>query len=60
MLEFSAGPPPIVTRHVDGRTTRYDTVAEEFRLCRLDWTEATAGDLVPLPNRGRILLCTEG
>jgi mannose-6-phosphate isomerase len=61
VLDFESGPPPLVPGQVDGALTRYDTVAEEFRLWRLDWSAPTAGDVVPLPEEGpRILLCTEG
>lgn len=61
VLDFRAGPAPIVGGQVDGVLTRYDTVAEEFRLWRLEWTAPTAGDVVPLPEDGpRILLCTAG
>ncbi|HEY4004739.1 MAG TPA: mannose-6-phosphate isomerase, class I [Pseudonocardia sp.] len=62
ILDFGAGPPPIVTGANDGVLTRYDTPAREFRLSRLDWTAPNAGDVVPLPEGGgpRILLCTLG
>ena len=61
VLDFEAGPPPIVAGQADGMITRYDTTAEEFRLWRLDWSDRTAGDVVPLPEDGpRILLCTGG
>lgn len=61
LLHFGAGPPPIVTGVTDGPLTRYDTVAEEFRLWRLDWSGANVGDVVSLPDGGpRILLCTSG
>jgi mannose-6-phosphate isomerase len=61
VLDFDSGPAAIVDGSIDGVLTRYDTVAEEFRLWRLDWTGRTAGDVVPLPEDGpRILLCTEG
>jgi mannose-6-phosphate isomerase len=61
VLDFDAGPPPLVAGQVDGVLTRYDTVAEEFGLWRLDWAEPNAGDVVPLPEDGpRILLCTSG
>jgi mannose-6-phosphate isomerase len=61
VLNFSAGPAPLVPGASDGVLTRYDTVAEEFRLWRLDWSETNAGDVVPLPEDGpRILLCTSG
>jgi mannose-6-phosphate isomerase len=61
LLDFGAGPPPIVPGATDGALTRYDTVAEEFRLWRLHWSEANAGDVVSLPDGGpRVLLCTSG
>jgi mannose-6-phosphate isomerase len=61
VVDFGSGPAPIVDGSVDGVLTRYDTVAEEFRLWRLDWTGPTAGDVVSLPEDGpRILLCTGG
>ncbi|HZZ48699.1 MAG TPA: mannose-6-phosphate isomerase, class I [Pseudonocardia sp.] len=61
VLNFSAGPAPLVPGFSDGVSTRYDTVADEFRLWRLDWSETNAGDVVPLPEDGpRILLCTSG
>jgi mannose-6-phosphate isomerase len=61
VLNFSAGPAPLVPGSSDGVLTRYDTVADEFRLWRLDWSETNAGDVVPLPDDGpRILLCTSG
>ncbi|HEY1971909.1 MAG TPA: mannose-6-phosphate isomerase, class I [Pseudonocardia sp.] len=61
VLDFAAGPAPIVVGTSDGPLTRYDTVAAEFRLWRLNWTEAMAGDVVPLPEDGpRIVLCTDG
>jgi mannose-6-phosphate isomerase len=61
VLDFDASPAPVVAGETDGVLTRYDTVAEEFRLWRLDWTDPNAGDVVPLPDDGpRILLCTSG
>ncbi|HEY2204219.1 MAG TPA: mannose-6-phosphate isomerase, class I [Pseudonocardia sp.] len=61
VLDFAAGPPPMVFGDTDGAITRYDTEAEEFRLWRLDWAGANAGDVVSLPDAGpRILLCTAG
>jgi mannose-6-phosphate isomerase len=61
VLDFDAGPAPVVSGQVDGVLTRYDTEADEFRLWRLEWTEPDAGDVVPLPEGGpRILLCTQG
>ncbi|MBO0878146.1 MAG: mannose-6-phosphate isomerase, class I [Pseudonocardia sp.] len=61
LLHFGSGPPPIVRGAIDGPLTRYDTVAEEFRLWRLDWSGANVGDVVSLPDGGpRILLCTSG
>jgi mannose-6-phosphate isomerase len=61
VLDFAAGPAPIVVGTSDGPLTRYDTVAAEFRLWRLNWSEAMAGDVVPLPEDGpRIVLCTDG
>lgn len=61
VLDFGAGPAPLATGRTDGPITRYDTPAEEFRLWRLDWAGANAGDVVSLPAAGpRILLCTSG
>ncbi|WP_028923696.1 mannose-6-phosphate isomerase, class I [Pseudonocardia acaciae] len=61
LLDFGSCRPPIVHGITDGALTRYDTVAEEFRLWRLDWAEANVGDVVSLPDGGpRILLCTSG
>jgi mannose-6-phosphate isomerase len=59
VLDFQAGPAPIAATTSDGALTCYESVAEEFRLWRLDWSEE--GDVVPLPTEGpRIALCTEG
>ena len=61
VLDFGAGPAPLVAGHSDGPITRYDTPAEEFQLWRLDWAGTNAGDVVSLPDTGpRILLCTSG
>jgi mannose-6-phosphate isomerase len=60
VLDFSAGPPPVLTGRPDGAWVRYDTPAEEFLLRRLD---AGAPDPlgVAVPDGGpRILLCTAG
>ncbi len=57
VLDFNAGPPPVLTGVPDGDWVRYDTPAEEFLLRRC---AATSGR-VPVPEGGaRILLCTEG
>jgi mannose-6-phosphate isomerase len=68
VLDFRSGPAPIASTTSDGALTCYESVAEEFRLWRLDWSEdsdsagsAGGGDVVPLPTEGpRIALCTEG
>lgn len=61
ILDFGACPAPVVTGTADGVVTRYDTIAEEFRLWRLDWSGPTNGDVVPLPDSGpRIVLCAAG
>ncbi|GAA5150712.1 mannose-6-phosphate isomerase, class I [Pseudonocardia eucalypti] len=61
VLNFAAGPPPLVHGVRDGAITRYDTEASEFQLRRLDWAGATEGYVVSLPDCGpRILLCTQG
>src|SRR4029079_8168928 len=54
VLDFHAGPPPVLTGVADGGWVRYDTPAEEFLLRRC---AATSGQ-VPVPEGGpRILLC---
>jgi mannose-6-phosphate isomerase len=57
VLDFHAGPPPVLTGTPDGDWVRYDTKAEEFLLRRCD---AESGE-VAVPDGGpRILLCTSG
>ena len=57
VLDFHAGPPPVLTGVADGGWVRYDTPAEEFLLRRC---AATSGQ-VAVPEGGpRILLCTAG
>ncbi len=57
VLDFHAGPPPVLTGTPEGEWVRYDTAAEEFLLRRCD-----AGTTeVVVPDGGpRILLCTAG
>jgi mannose-6-phosphate isomerase len=62
VLDFHAGPPPVLTGTPEGAWVRYDTAAEEFLLRRCD----AGADEVPLPEvevpdgGPRILLCTAG
>jgi mannose-6-phosphate isomerase len=57
VLDFTAGPPPVLTGRPDGAWVRYDTPAREFLLRRLD----AGARAVPVPDGGpRILLCTRG
>jgi mannose-6-phosphate isomerase len=57
VLDFHAGPPPVLTGTPEGDWIRYDTQAEEFLLRRCD---AESGE-VAVPDGGpRILLCTAG
>jgi mannose-6-phosphate isomerase len=60
VLDFAAGPPPVLTGRPDGAWVRYDTPAEEFLLRRLSTgRQDPAG--VSVPGGGpRILLCTAG
>jgi mannose-6-phosphate isomerase len=75
VLDFQPGPAPIAQTTSDGALTCYESMAEEFRLWRLDWSgeggaggtasapgeAAGAGDIISLPTEGpRIVLCTEG
>lgn len=57
VLDFRAGPPPVLTGTPEGEWVRYDTPAEEFLLRRCDAGTAA----VAVPDGGpRILLCTAG
>jgi len=59
VLDFRAGPPPVLSGRPDGRWVRYDTPAEEFLLRRLHSDTDPVG--VGVPGGGpRILLCTSG
>ncbi len=61
VLDFAAGPAPVASSETDGAVTRYQQVAEEFQLWRLDWSPGSSGEVVPLPMDGpRIVLCTRG
>ncbi|WP_433283076.1 mannose-6-phosphate isomerase, class I [Pseudonocardia xinjiangensis] len=58
VLDFTAGPPPVLTGSPDGGWIRYDTPAKEFLLRR--WAGGPTGP-VTVPDGGpRILLCTSG
>ncbi|HEX5812340.1 MAG TPA: mannose-6-phosphate isomerase, class I, partial [Pseudonocardia sp.] len=57
VLDFHAGPPPVLTGVPDGAWVRYDTPAEEFLLRRCD----VGVEEVAVPDGGpRIVLCTSG
>jgi mannose-6-phosphate isomerase len=58
VLDFTAGPPPVLTGSPDSGWIRYDTPAKEFLLRR--WAGGPTGP-VAVPDGGpRILLCTSG
>ena len=57
VLDFHAGPPPVLTGVPDGDWVRYDTPAEEFLLRRC---AATSGRVAVPEGGARILLCTGG
>lgn len=67
VLDFTAGPPPLLRGRPDGSWIRYDTPVEEFLLRRWDADPAPGSstdgpaDHVTVPDGGpRILLCTAG
>jgi mannose-6-phosphate isomerase len=62
VLDFHAGPPPVLTGTPEGAWVRYDTAAEEFLLRRCDaGTAEVPMPEVEVPDGGpRILLCTAG
>jgi mannose-6-phosphate isomerase len=62
VLDFHAGPPPVLTGTPEGAWVRYDTAAEEFLLRRCDaGTDEVPMAEVEVPDGGpRILLCTAG
>ncbi len=57
VLDFHAGPPPVLTGVPEGDWVRYDTPAEEFLLRRC---AATSGRVAVPEGGARILLCTGG
>jgi mannose-6-phosphate isomerase len=60
VLDFTAGPPPILTGIPDGEWVRYDVPVEEFLLRRHDAAEPDPAG-IKIPDGGpRILICTEG
>ncbi len=59
VLDFSAGPAPVLTGRPAGAWVRYETPIDEFVLHR--WEGAAGAERVAVPDGGpRILLCTVG
>jgi mannose-6-phosphate isomerase len=59
VLDFTAGPAPVLTGRPEGAWVRYETPIDEFVLRR--WEGAGAAEQVEVPDGGpRILLCTAG
>lgn len=60
VLDFTAGPPPVLTGTPEGAWVRYDVPVEEFLLRRLDAAEPEPAG-IEIPDGGpRILICTDG
>jgi mannose-6-phosphate isomerase len=60
VLDFGAGPPPVLKGLPEDGWFRYDSPADEFMLRRFDATGRSA-ERTPVPDGGpRILLCTSG
>jgi mannose-6-phosphate isomerase len=61
VLDFTPGPPPVLTGSPDGEWIRYDTPAQEFLLRRWEGNAAEGADPIAVPDGGpRILVCTAG
>jgi mannose-6-phosphate isomerase len=60
VLDFAAGPPPVLTGELEDGWLRYDSPADEFMLRRFDAAKPSA-EPTAVPDGGpRILLCTSG